>query len=80
MKSEKHRGVRMSEHLRRIFGKGARQGVWRLYYGALTRSVRCGGAGVLYYVRGTPLGPATSTTTDFILGWQSYRLLFRDVG
>ena len=57
MKSEKHRGVRMSEHLRRIFRKGARQGVWRLYYGALTRSVRCGGAGVLYYVRDTPPWP-----------------------
>ena len=77
MKSEKHRGVRMSEHLRRIFGKGARQGVWRLYYGALTRSVRCGGAGVLYYVRGTPLGPTTSTTTDFILGLAELQAAFQ---
>ena len=77
MKSEKHRGVRMSEHLRRIFGKGARHGVWRLYYGALTRSVRCGGAGVLYYVRGTPLGPTTSTTTDFILGLAELQAAFQ---
>jgi hypothetical protein len=49
MKSEAHRGVPMSAHISRFFEPGVMQGVHRLYFGALTRSVRCGGAGVLYY-------------------------------
>ena len=49
MKSELHRGVPMGTHLRNFFAHGPVQGVHRLYFGAMVRSVRCGGAGVLYF-------------------------------
>ena len=35
--------------VRGCFAQGWASGVHRLYFGAMTRSVRCGGAGVLYF-------------------------------
>eukprot|EP00802_Teleaulax_amphioxeia_P019525 Tamp_19764.p1 GENE.Tamp_19764~~Tamp_19764.p1 ORF type:complete len:257 (-),score=50.01 Tamp_19764:470-1198(-) len=49
MKSESHRGVALSAILRSMFDKGLVAGVHRLWYGAATRSLRTGGAGMLYY-------------------------------
>jgi hypothetical protein len=49
MKSEAHRHISMRKHLHAFFADGFAGGVQRLYFGALTRSVRCGGAGVLYF-------------------------------
>jgi hypothetical protein len=37
------------EQVRGFFAQGWAAGVHRLYFGAMTRSVRCGGAGVLYF-------------------------------
>ncbi|EKX33125.1 hypothetical protein GUITHDRAFT_120692 [Guillardia theta CCMP2712] len=49
MKSEANRGQRMLHVLQEMFQRGALPGINRLWYGAATRSMRTGGAGVLYY-------------------------------
>ncbi len=58
MKDEARNSTRsLSEVVRgEVFGRGLWPGVVRLYYGAATRSTRCGGAGLLYYLCRTAVG------------------------
>ena len=49
MKTERYRCSSVATIVRGMFAQGWASGFHRLYFGAMTRSVRCGGAGVLYF-------------------------------
>ncbi len=50
MKDERNKSRDLKEIFRSdVLSKGIKNGIHRLFYGAATRSVRCGGAGILYH-------------------------------
>lgn len=61
-KSETNRGSSLRKVLQQeIFSDGCISGLQRLYFGGLTRSVRTGAAGVLYYTYRSVLTPQASS-------------------
>jgi hypothetical protein len=49
LKYDHNKGMTTTSLLRKMFANGIMPGIDRLWYGAATRSVRIGGAGLLYY-------------------------------
>jgi hypothetical protein len=65
LKFDKNRGKSMMDLLRNMYAPGFIAGTNRIFFGAGTRSVRLGGAGILYFEARNRMQTFTELSQDF---------------